>query len=214
MDEDITAINTVTRNEKIKNFLINNKKKIIISLLIIIFTILGYFVYDEIKERNFLKIANQYNNSKINFTTGNSLNTEKEMIRIIKSKNKTYSPLALYFLLDNQIISSTEMINELFDLVINDVKLDKEIKNLVIYKKALYNSDFGNENSLLTILNPIINSDSVWKSSALYLLGEYFFSKNEKQKSREFYEKILILKNSNSKIKLEAQKRIQRDFSE
>ena len=28
MDEDIAAINTTTRNEKIKNFFINNKKNI------------------------------------------------------------------------------------------------------------------------------------------------------------------------------------------
>ena len=67
---------------------------------------------------------------------------------------------------------------------------------------------------MLKILNPIINSDSTWKSHALYLLGEYFLSKNEKQKSKEFFEKILILENSNPQIKLEAQKRIQRDFSE
>ena len=73
---------------------------------------------------------------------------------------------------------------------------------------------FETENKLLKILNPIINSDSIWKSHALYLLGEYFLSKNEKKKSKEFFEKILIIENANSKIKLEAQKRLNRDFSE
>ena len=214
MDEDISAINTSTRNERIKNFFINNKKRIIILLSILILLIISYFAFDEIKKRNELKIANQYNNSKINFFSGKKSNVEKEMIEIVQAKDKTYSPLALYFLVDNKIVNSNEKINNLFDNVIDNKRLDKEIRNLIIYKKALYNADFETENKLLKILNPIINSDSIWKSHALYLLGEYFLSKNEKQKSKEFFEKILILENSNTEIKLKAQRRIQRDFNE
>ena len=136
------------------------------------------------------------------------------MVNIINKKDKTYSPLALYFLLDNNIINSQEKINNLFDIIINEIKIDEEIKNLIIYKKGLYNSDFGTENDLLKILNPIINSDSIWKTHALYLLGEYFLSKNEKQKSKEFFEKILTLENSNSEIRLQVEKKIRRDLSE
>ena len=214
MDEDITVINTTTRNEKIKNFFIKNKKKLAISLSLIILLILSYFAYGEFDKRNKIKIANKYNNLIINFISGDQLNVESEMITIINSKDKTYSPLALYFLLDNNIINSKEKINSLFDILIKETKVDKEINNLIIYKKALYNSDFETENNLLKILNPIINSESIWKSHGLYLMAEYFLSKNEKQKSKEFFEKILILENSNPQIKLEAQKRIQRDFSE
>ena len=214
MDEDITAINTTTRNERIKNFLIKNKKKLVISLSLIILLILSYFAYGEFDKRNKVKIANKYNNSIINFISGDQLNIENEMIKIINAKDKTYSPLALYFLLDNNIINSKEKINSLFDILINEIKVDKEINNLIIYKKALYNSEFETENNLLKILNPILNSKSIWKSHGLYLMAEYFLFKNEKQKSKEFYEKILILENSNPQIKLKAQKRIQRDLSE
>jgi len=214
MDEDITEINASTRNEKIKNFFINNKKRIIIGFSILILLVVSYFAYGEIKTRNKIKIADQYNNSKINFFSGNKTNIENEMVNIINKKDKTYSPLALYFLLDNNIINSQEKINNLFDIIINEIKIDKEIKNLIIYKKALYNSDFGTENDLLKILNPIINSDSIWKPNALYLLGEYFLSKNEKQKSKEFFEKILTLENSNSEIRLQVEKKIRRDLSE
>ena len=214
MDEDISAINTSTRNEKIKNFFVNNKKRIIIVLSTLILLLLSYFAYDEIGKRNKIKIADKYNNSKINYFSGNKLNVENKMIEIIKTKDKSYSPLALYFLLDNNIINSKEKINDLFDIIINEISLEEEIKNLIIYKKALYNSESASETDLLKILNPIINTDSVWKSQALYLLGEYFFSKNEKQKSKEFFEKILITESSNSKIRLEAQKRLQRDLSE
>ena len=214
MDEDITEINASTRNEKIKSFFINNKKRIIIGSSILILLVVSYFAYDEIKTRNKIKIADQYNNSKINFFSGNKTNIENEMVNIINKKDKTYSPLALYFLLDNNIINSQEKINNLFDIIINEIKIEEEIKNLIIYKKALYNSDFGTENDLLKILNPIINSDSIWKPHALYLLGEYFLSKNEKQKSKEFFEKILTLENSNSEIRLQVEKKIRRDLSE
>ena len=214
MDEDISAINTSTRNQKIINFFVNNKRKLIILISLIVLTLFTYFGYQEIKERNKIKIANEYNYSKIKFISGDTSNTEKEMIKIIETKDKTYAPLALYFLIDNNITNSKQKINNLFDVLIKKVKLDKEIKNLVIYKKALFNSEYKNESDLLNILNPIINSDSIWKPHALYLLGEYFFAKNEKQKSKEFFEKILILENNNQKIKLEAQKRIRRDFSE
>ena len=214
MDEDISAINTSNMNTKIINFINKNKKKIIAGIVILIFLIFSYFILVEINNRNKIKIADEYNRLKINFNSGKEKDIENAMIEIVYSKDKTYSPLALYFLLDNNIINSKEKINRLFDIIINDINLDKEIKNLIIYKKALFNSNHVSENDLLKILNPLINSDNIWKSHALFLLGEYFFSKNENQKAKEFFEKIIILENSSPKIKLEAQRRIQRDFSE
>ena len=87
-------------------------------------------------------------------------------------------------------------------------------KNLIIYKKALFNSNTIEENELIKLLNPIINSNSIWKSHSLYLIAEFFYSKNEKQKSKEFFNKILELQNSNTDIKLKSQKRLNKDFRE
>ena len=136
------------------------------------------------------------------------------MVELIYEKDTTYSPLALYFILDNDIKSTNEEINEYFDILISNLRLDKEIKNLIIYKKALFNSDFETENNLIAILNPLINSESVWKSHALYLMAEYFFEKNQNQKAKEFFNQILSDKNSNENIIKEANKRLSRDLSE
>ena len=139
---------------------------------------------------------------------------ENELVDIINKKDIAYSPLALYFLIDNKIITKPNKINDLFDVLINDTNLEKEIKNLIIYKKALFNSDFESEKNLMDIIKPLINSNSIWKSHALYLLGEYFYSKDEKEKSKDFFNQIIILENANQDIKIESQKRLNRDLSE
>ena len=105
---------------------------------------------------------------------------------VILDEDSTYSPLALYFILDNNLIENKTEINQLFDSLINDLPLEKEIKNLIIYKKALFNADTVNENELLRIIAPVLNSESVLESHVLYLMAEYFYSKNEKQKSKNF----------------------------
>ena len=133
---------------------------------------------------------------------------------IINEKDKTYSPLALYFLIDNELITSTDEINEFFDVLIRETNLDNEIRNLIIYKKGLFNANFETENNLIKILNPVIKSESVWKSHALYLMAEYFFEKNQKQKAKEFYSQILNYNKSNEKILIETRKRLNRDFSD
>tara|TARA_B100000579_G_scaffold6237_1_gene4750 strand:+ start:699 stop:1343 length:645 start_codon:yes stop_codon:yes gene_type:complete len=214
MDEDLAAINANTRNQKVKDFFIKFKKHLIITIGIIILMVFGYFIYGDIQKKNKINLANNYNKVTIEYYSGDKKNIKKKLIEIINAKDKTYSPLSLYFLLENEIITENNKINELFDIVINETKLEKEIKNLVIYKKGLFNSEFETENNLIKILSPIINSESIWKSHALYLMAEYFFHKNEKQKSKEFFEKILAEDKSNISIKKEAQKRLNRDFSE
>ena len=214
MDEEITIIDTNARNERIKNFFINNKKKLIITVSIISVIIIGYLSFENSKEKNKIKLANQYNLALIDLNPENKQKTIDEMVNVVKSNDATYSPLALYHLLDNNLLENNDEINILFNELIEKTNLENEIKNLIIYKKALFNSDFVSENELLKILNPVINSESIWKSHALYLLAEFFYSKEEKQKAKEFFNQIIALPNANSTIKTESQKRLNRDLGE
>ncbi|MDC1197125.1 hypothetical protein N8007_03445 [Pelagibacteraceae bacterium] len=214
MDEEITIIDSNTRNERIRNFFINNKKKLIITVSIILVIIIGYLSFEKSKERTKIKLANQYNLALIDLNPDNKQKTINEMVNVVKSNDATYSPLALYHLLDNNLLENNEEINILFNELIEKTNLENEIKNLIIYKKALFNSDFVSENELLKILNPVINSESIWKSHALYLLAEFFYSKDEKQKAKEFFNQILVLPNASSTIKAESQKRLNRDLGE
>ena len=212
MNEENTIKDNNTKN--IKNFLINNQKKLIIIFSFIILLIGSYFAFEQIKKNNKIKLAEEFNLTIINFETTNQDNIINSLKNIINKRDNTYSPLALYFILDNNLIESRIEINKLFNILIEETNLKKEINNLMIYKKALYNSDFISENELINMLKPILSTNSIWKSHALYLIAEYFYSKNEKQKAKEFFNQILALSNSNIDIQIESQKRINRDFSE
>ena len=214
MEEEITIIDANTRNEKIKNFFVNNKKILIIISITILTILISFYSIQAYKDGHREYISNKYNSAVINFDKGDKTNTLLMMKEIIEDKDTTYSPLALYFLIDNNLIENKNEINNFFNLIINKVSLENEIRNLIIYKKALYNADDVDENQLIDILKPVINSKSVWRSHALYLIAEYFYSKNEKQKSKEFFSQILSVENANQDIIKEAQKRLNRDLGE
>ena len=214
MDEEISIIDSNTRNEKIKNFLIRNKKLIISIIAILIIFLLSYFAVNEYSNKKKKEISDLYNTTIIEYAEENKSKTSKILVDLINKKDPTYSPLSLYFIIDNSLFKESQEINKLFDVLIYETSLENEIKNLIIYKKALFNADSVDENSLLNILNPLINSKSIWKGQALFLMAEYFYSNNEKEKAKEFYNQIIILENTNRDLKVEAQKRLNRDLSE
>ncbi len=214
MDEELSIINTNTRNEKIKNFFVNNKIKLISSIIILIILIIGVFSYDKYSINKKIEISDKFNSITIDYSEKTKDKTSDGLIEIINKKDPTYSPLSLYFIIDNNLVTDQSKINSLFELLINDTSLDNEIKNLMIYKKALYNADNAQESDLLNMLNPLINSKSVWKSHSLYLMAEYFYANNQKQKAKEFFTQIITLENANSDIMLQAEKRLNRDLSE
>jgi len=214
MEEDISIINSNTRNEKVRNFFVNNKNKIISAVVVLVIVLIGAYSFDSYKTNKKKEISNKFNSTTLAHSENTKDITVQKLVEIINEQDPTYSPLSLYFIIDNKLISNQGEINTYFDVLIEKTSLDKEIQNLIVYKKALFNADLAEESDLLNILNPLINSESVWKSHALYLMAEYFYSKDQKQKSKEFFNQIISLENSNSDIKLQAQKRLNRDLSE
>ena len=214
MNEEIDLINTNTRNEKIKNFFIHNKSKIISAIVFVVILFVIIFAFGEYQKKLKKEISDKFNSATISYNVENKDKTFQLLVEVINSKNPTYSPLALYFIIDNKLSEDKNEINNFFNILIEETSLEDEIKNLVIYKKALFSADSVDEIELLNILKPINNSNSVWKSHSLYLIAEYFFSKGEKQKAKEFFEQIQALENANSEIKIQSQKRLNRDLSE
>ena len=213
-EQDIDIINRETKKDQIIKFIKDSKRKIIYIILIIVFIPIIIFSYQAYKVKGKKQLAEKFNLITINFDNENTSETIKNLEQIINKKDKTYSPLALYFLIDNNLIKNQSKVNDYFDLIIDDIDLDEEIKDLIIYKKAIFNSGDSNGDNLVKILNPIINKDSIWKSHALYLLGELYYSKDDKLKAKEYFEEIVNLNNANEEIRLQSQIRLQRDLSD
>ena len=213
MDEDIAIVNQNTRISLVKDFFKKNSKKIIITLSIIFIVLLIFFVFEELKKRKKENLAQLYNGIIFNTDQYDQNDIKNEMIKIVNEKVDTYSALALYYLIDNKLVDDQTKISDLFDKVIS-ISDDKELKNLVIFKKALYFSDKYTEIKLLEILNPLINSDSIWKQHGLLLMGDFYYQKKQFNKSKEFFEKITQLSNINPKIKTDVERRLNRDFNE
>ena len=114
---------------------------------------------------------------------------------VIFANDPTYSSLCLFLIMNQNLITDYKELSDLFDHLLENNKFSKEVRNLLIYKKALLNSNFVNESELLESIRPLLNTESLWKPHGLLLLGDYFISKGERMKAMEFYQKIFTIKN-------------------
>ena len=62
----------------------------------------------------------------------------------------------------------------------------KETKNLFIMKKTNFIGDDITEGDLLNNLNPIIQSNSIWKNTASDYIKKFYISRKEFRKAKNF----------------------------
>ena len=79
MDEDTSIINSKTRNEKIKNFLIDNKKTLISSITILIAIIISFYSYQIYLDKKRVQISNKYNSAIIDYQDTNKSITASKL---------------------------------------------------------------------------------------------------------------------------------------
>jgi len=91
MDEDISIINTNTRNEKIKNFFIKNKKKIISGLVVVTILLISYFAFGEYQDSKKIKVSDSFNSITISYSENNKQKTAEDLIKIINEKKSNNS---------------------------------------------------------------------------------------------------------------------------
>ena len=183
--------------KKSKMLKLYQKNKIFIySIIFFILIIIGStFFYLERKEKNNIALADSYIEAKIYLENGDKNKAKEILTNIIYKSNSTYSAMSLFLILNKNLIDDKEELYNLFDIILKNKKFDDEIKNLILFKKALFQSNFSTELELLKIVKPILNSDSLWRPYALLLLGDYFTSKKEYKKAKDFYMQILTIRN-------------------
>ena len=190
----------LTKKTKLRKFYETNKTLIFSVVLILIIIIASVSFYSEAKEKKKILLADNYLSAKIYLENDNKNKAKNILKTIIFANDNTYSVLSLFLILNENLIVDQRELYNLFDQVLENNKFEKEIKNLIIFKKALFQSNFISESELLETVKPLINTETVWKPHALLLLGDYFASKKEYLKAKEFYIQILSLKNLHKEL--------------
>ena len=185
----------VTKKSKLKKFYEVNKILIFSTILFLIIATVSISIYFETKEKKKILLADNYISAKIYLENDGRDKAKDILKKIIFANDSTYSTLSFFLILKENLITDQEELSNLFDHILENNKFEEEIKNLMIFKKALFQSNFVNELEMVESVKSLINAETLWKPHALLLLGDYFVSKKEYLKAREFYMQILSLKN-------------------
>ena len=185
----------LTKASKIKKFYESNKI-FIYSFIFIFIILLGSFNFylEDKKQKRFL-LSENYIQAKFYIEKENKSEALKLLKEVTYANDPTYSVLSFFLILDHRLITDNGEISILYDHLLENNKFEIELRNLLVYKKALFNSNFVSESELLEITQPLLKKDTLWKPHALLLLGDYFMSKGENIKAIEFYQQIFSIKN-------------------
>ena len=190
----------ITKKSKLKRFYESNKILIFSSIFVLVIFIGSFNFYLTNKEKKKILLSENYVQAKIYLENGNKDKAISILKKVIFANDSTYSTLCFFLILNENLVTDYKELSILFDHLLDNNKFEKEVKNLLIYKKALFNSNFIRESELLEDIKPLINTETVWKPHALLLLGDYFVSKKEYLKAKEFYMQILSLKNLHEEL--------------
>ena len=200
----------ITKKSKLKKFYDSNKILIYSSVLIVIIFFVSISLYLENKERKRILLSENYVQAKIYLGNGKKIEAINILKSVIFANDSTYSPLCFFLILNQDLISDFKEISILFEHLLENNKFDKEIRNLLVYKKALFDSNFVSESELLKEIKPLLNTqETLWKPHALLLLGDYFMSKGEYLKAREFYIQILSISNLHKDLYYQAKSQLE-----
>ena len=199
----------LTKKSKLREFYESNKILIYSSILTLIIILVSYSYYQASKEKKKILLSENYIQAKIYLESGNKTEALEILNEVIFSNDPTYSTLSFFMILNENLVNDNNEVSRLFDYLLENNKFDKEIRNLLLYKKALYKSNYVEELKLLeetkTLLN---NEESVWRAHVLLLLGDFYFSRKEYIKAKDFYIQTLSIKNLHPDLYVQANSRL------
>ena len=190
----------VTKKTKLRKFYDDYKILIFSIISMFILIIASFNIYSYLQNKKKIKLSKKYVNAQIYLQKNNKNEALRILNEIINSNDATYSTLSLFEIVNEKLITDNEKVSELFTQVLTNNKFDKEVKNLIILKKGIFETSFNDEQKILKTLNPLINENTLWKPHALLLAGNYFASKGENIKARDFFTQILNIENLNKKF--------------
>ena len=190
----------VTKKSKFRKLYDANKLLIFSTLFVLIIASISFSFYTVSREKKQILLADNYIVAKFYLQNNERDKGRKILKEIILANNSTYSTLSLFLILDEDLFDDQNEISNLFDHLLANNEFEQEVKNLIIFKKTLFLSNFANELEMIENVKPLINTNTLWKPHALLLLGDYFVSKKQYLKAKEFYVQILSLQNLNIEL--------------
>ena len=207
-DDIIQKQDSITLKSKIINFYKNNKIIIFTFIIILLILVISTVYLAESNKSKRIALADNYIEAKVYLANNDKEKAKSILEKIIFSNDSTYSTLSLFLYLNENLTTDQEKLVGLFNQVLENNKFEKEVKDLVIFKKALIQANFVNESKLLETVNPIIKEETIWKPHALLLVGDYYASNKEYLKAKEFYKQVLSIKNLHKNLYLHAQSQL------
>tara|TARA_B100000767_G_C19684319_1_gene501011 strand:+ start:231 stop:809 length:579 start_codon:yes stop_codon:yes gene_type:complete len=186
MNKEITDFESKFKN--IISIVKKNSKLLITIVSVALLGLITILYLNYKNQKDLIHISEQYYKAQILIEKKNNNQAKLILENIIAKKSKLYSPLSLYLIIDLKLESNSLKVIELFDEVLKIKKIGKEDRNLIKIKKALYISNNNDEEQIiLDLLNPIVNSNSIWRKMSIEFLAKYFSNKNQKVKSEDYY---------------------------
>ncbi len=163
--------NKIDLKDKIISYLKENKSKIILVIIFILLSIFSIISFNIYKSNKNELISEKFVQAKLLLQNENKSDANKVLEEIIFSKNKFYSILALNTILENDLIEDKTKIIDYFKFL-EKMNIEKEQKDLIFFKKALFIIKYSDKEKGYKILEEISNSDSSIKFLAKEILGK------------------------------------------
>ena len=187
-------------SEKVKVIdLLKKNFKLLLSLLILLFVIISILLwFDHSNKSKREKISENFIQAKILLENQQNIKAHNILKNIIEKKDNIYSPLSLFLIIEKNLETDKATITNYFDEILDIGSIEKEDLNLLKLKKAIFISENSKEEDMLELLNPIINSDSVWKIQSIKFLGDYYFSLKQFNKAKQYY--LILISDNNIEL--------------
>ena len=180
-------MDTENSQNKFINFFKSNVKTLFFILGILILFIASIIWFTNNNKTKKTIISDNFIKAQILIEDGQKNEAKEILLDLVQEKNTPYSSLSLFLIIENKLIDNKETVINYFDEIINNNSFKKEDLNLIKLKKAIYISEISKEQEIIKLLNPIINSNSVWKSHALKFLGDFYSSNGQNIKADQYY---------------------------
>ena len=156
---------------RVINFYKENKIKTQLFFLTILISLILIILLQAYYEKKNNQISELFINAGIFYTQDEKDRSKKIYEDILKSNNSFYSTLALNNIIEKDLENNDEKILEYFD-IIDKLQKNKEQKDLLKFKKALFLLKKLKTKEAKIILNELIESDSKIKNLAEDILAE------------------------------------------